>query len=185
MWRKTRRTGVICNGVDGNRNFDHEWGGPGTSTSECSEIFIGPYPFSEPECATLAEVALAEEHIDLYLAMHSYGQWLLYPWGYTYDPPDNVEELHQVGVQAADAIEAVYGTRYVTGNSAALLYFAAGASDDWFKAIAGAPLSYTVELPGGGNQGFDLPASRIQPVVTETWPGIVAFYNHVVSNYRK
>ncbi|GJQ71036.1 hypothetical protein Trydic_g946 [Trypoxylus dichotomus] len=185
MWRKTRSIGVTCNGADGNRNFDFQWGGPGTSTSECSEIFIGRSPFSESETRTLADVALAEENIDIYLAIHSYGNWILYPWGYTFDQAENADELHEVGLAAAAAIEAVAGTQYTVGNSALLLYFAAGASDDWFKAIANAPLSYTVELPGGGSQGFDLPANRIQPVVTETWPGIVAFYEYVVRSYRK
>lgn len=185
MWRKTRSTGVVCNGADGNRNFDYQWGGPGTSTSECSEIFIGRYPFSEPETAALTNVALAEARIDLYIAVHSYGPYILYPWGFTFDPADNADDLHKAGLAAAAAIQAVSGTQYVTGNSAELLYFAAGASDDWFKAIANVPLSYTIELPGGGSQGFDLPAYRIQPVVAETWPGIVAFYDFVVANSRK
>lgn len=185
MWRKTRSTGVICNGADGNRNFDFQWGGPGTSTSECSEIYIGRYPFSEPEVFALAEVGIAEEQIDLYLAIHSYGQYILYPWGHTQDPADNVEDLHEAALQAAEAIEAVSGTKYTTGSSANVLYFASGSSKDWFKGVAQVPLSYTIELPGGGNQGFDLPADRIQPVITETWSGIIAFYNYVIANYRK
>ncbi|GJQ71038.1 hypothetical protein Trydic_g948 [Trypoxylus dichotomus] len=185
MWRKTRSTGVICNGADANRNFDLEWGGPGTSTSECSDIFMGRYPFSEPETRALADVAIAEENIDLYLAIHSYGRWIIYPWGYTLEPPENVDELQEAGEAAAAAIYAVAGTEYVVGNSAALLYYAAGCSDDWFKGGANVSLSYTVELPGGGNQGFDLPADRIQPVVTETWPGIIAFYDYVINNSRR
>lgn len=185
MWRKTRSTGTICNGVDGNRNFDYHWGGPGTSDYECSEIYKGPYAFSEPEVAALAKVALEEDQIDLYLAIHSFGQYLLYPWGFTLDPPDNADELQEAGRQAAQAIEALNGTVYAVGNSAGLLYFAAGCSDDWFKAIPGVPLSYTVELPGGGNQGFDLPANRIQPVVTETWAGIVAYYDFLIAKSKK
>jgi len=34
------------------------------------------------------------------------------------------------------------------------------------------PYSYTYELPGGGSGGFNPPASRIQGVVDETWPGM-------------
>lgn len=184
LWRKTRRIGNVCNGVDGNRNFDYHWSGLGSSSSECSEIYHGPFAFSEPETRALA--AIAERYgsnIKLYVAVHSFGQYILYPWGWTSDLPENALELHQLGDLVNDAISAVNGTNYVVGSSTYLLGNAAGCSDDWMKGPGGVDLSYTLELPGGGQYGFDLPASRIVPVVEETWPGFQVYYNYIVNKF--
>lgn len=70
----------------------------------------------------------------------------------------------------ANAILAATGTPYTVGNGAIELYPAYGASDD-YAAYSGVPLSFTFELPGGGQYGFDLPANRLYQVVTETWTG--------------
>lgn len=185
MWRKTRSPGVQCYGVDGNRNFDFNWGGTGSSANECSETYKGPAPHSEPEVQALVDVALAEERIDLYIATHSYGNLLLYPWGHTTEPAETAEQLHEAGLRAAAAIAAVAGTQYRVGSTASILYYASGVSDNWFYAEGGATLSYTLELTGGGNQGFDIPATQIRPVVTEIWPGIVALYDFILENFTK
>lgn len=108
---------------------------------------------------------------------------------------------------ATDAINKVNGTLYDVGNSADLLckylkllfnpnkgtrqYLpmmlftdaAAGGSDDWFKGENGAKYAYTVELPGGGSQGFDPPPSKIIPIVKETWEGIKVGGNLIASKY--
>src|SRR4029450_12339336 len=49
MWRKNRRNnGNGSFGVDLNRNWSVDWGGPNsTSTSPSSETYIGTGPFSE------------------------------------------------------------------------------------------------------------------------------------------
>nr|XP_022916633.1 carboxypeptidase B-like [Onthophagus taurus] len=180
MWRKTRSAGVQCYGVDGNRNFGFMWGGLGTSDNECSEIYRGPYAFSEVEIAAFRDIVYSLENVDFYMALHSFGNWVLYPWGYDFLLTDNNDELHYLGERIADAIAQVFGTYYVVGNSAFLLYPAAGASDDWMKAVGGADLSYTLELPGGGSQGFDLPPERIENVVIETWQGIIAAYEYIL-----
>jgi hypothetical protein len=39
--------------------------------------------------------------------------------------------------------------------------------------------AYTIELPGGGDFGFDLPVDRILPVATETWEAIKVLANNV------
>lgn len=56
--------------------------------------------------------------------------------------------------------------RYQVGNSAQLLYPAAGGSDDWAKSI-GIKYSYTIELRDTGRHGFVLPAQYIQPTGKE------------------
>ena len=58
-WRKNTDTRYSPNGVDLNRNYDEPfagiWGNPlyGASQNPLSQIYSGPYPFSEPEAAAV------------------------------------------------------------------------------------------------------------------------------------
>lgn len=54
---------------------------------------------------------LKENTTKIYLTLHSYGNLLLYPWGYTTDLPSDWTRLHELGVQTALKIEAVNGTK--------------------------------------------------------------------------
>lgn len=84
MWRKTRKPGATCIGTDGNRNFKYHWGEVGASAYECTDTFRGTTSFSEPETIVVRTIleSLAET-CTFYLTLHSYGNYLLYPWGYT------------------------------------------------------------------------------------------------------
>lgn len=158
----------------------------GASSSECSEIYAGSEPFSEPETAALAAYVQANaDRIKLYLTFHSYGQYLLYPWGYTSALPEDAGTLHALATRVEAAIASYSGTRYTIGSSTNVLYAAAGGSDDWVKAVGGVALSYTIELPGGGSYGFDLPASRILPVVIETFEGVKEYHAYIEENFAR
>lgn len=158
----------------------------GASTSECSEIYAGPRAFSEPETAALAAFVRSNRNsIKLYLTFHSYGNYLLYPWGYTSALPSDWRVLDALAQDVGSAIRAVAGTRYTIGSSTNVLYAAAGGSDDWVKGVGGVALSYTIELPGGGSTGFDLPASRILAVVRETFEGVKVYQAYVEQNYGR
>ncbi|CAG2101594.1 unnamed protein product [Medioppia subpectinata] len=81
MWRKTRKPYGNCMGADPNRNFGYQWGGQGASTNPCSETYRGPSAFSEPETKAVSDYVLRnKDRIKAYLAVHSYGQYFLYPW---------------------------------------------------------------------------------------------------------
>lgn len=156
----------------------------GASAQECAETYAGTEAFSEPETAALRDYVLEHaHHIKLYLTFHSYGNYLLYPWGYTSALPDDVAVLDELGQRVASAIAAVSGTRYTVGSSTNVLYAAAGGSDDYVKGVGGVALSYTIELPGGGTWGFDLPTARILPVVTETFEGVREYHAFIEENY--
>lgn len=85
MWRKTRQpVSNNCYGTDPNRNFDFHWGEVGASTLSCSDTFMGKTAFSEPETRVLRDIMLSlTGRAKFYLTIHSYGNYLLYPWGYT------------------------------------------------------------------------------------------------------
>ncbi|XP_055684650.1 carboxypeptidase B-like isoform X1 [Lutzomyia longipalpis] len=164
LWRKNRRPSVNgrCHGVDLNRNFGYHWGEQGASRQPCAETFAGMSAFSEPE--SLAQKQFFERsgaNFQGYLSFHSYGQYILYPWGYDrFVPPDH-KELERVGREAAALMKQSGGATYSVGPSGSLLYPASGGSDDWGKGSLGIKYCYTIELRDSGRSGFILPANQI------------------------
>lgn len=187
LWRKTRQpvtvNGLTCYGTDPNRNFDFHWMEKGSSSNPCSEIYAGPNAFSEPETVVVRDImhTLRGRGI-MYLTIHSFGRALYYPWGWGPELPENWEDLHEVGMVGADAIREYSGTEYEVGSSTALYGEAAGASDD-YAFNDGFALAYTMELPDGGDSGFDPPPSEIDRLVKETWTGIRAMGKRVTTKY--
>jgi carboxypeptidase A2 len=146
LWRKTRSlNGVNCVGTDGNRNFDFHWGEVGASSNACSETFRGKKAFSEVETQALRDTVMGiKDSCKFYLTLHSYGNYMLYPWGYTSDLPETWKEIDEISQIGADAIKAATGTEYTVGSSTNVLYAAAGGSDDFMFAEAKIPISITV-----------------------------------------
>lgn len=173
MWRKTRSQGAVCFGVDGNRNFDYFWGSVGTSASECSEIYRGPVARSEVETRVFESFTRKyADRIKVYISFHSYGELILYPWGYIEEAPENGDELQELGDLIAAGINAYNSsTIYEVGVSSITIYPTAGDTTDWAYGVLGIKLPYTIELPDH-DYGFLLPAEDIEPVVKETFAGI-------------
>jgi murein tripeptide amidase MpaA len=172
FWRKTRsyNGNANCYGVDPNRNFEFHWGGAGTSPNLCSEIYKGPEAWSEPETRAMRDFILnTDANWQVYIALHSYAQMWLTPWGYTYDLPEDYDELKALGVLATEALTAVHGTKYDVGSVTELLSPGAGGSDDWAKGLGPFKYSYTVEVRDTGRYGFALPPEQIIPTSEETW----------------
>ncbi|XP_011505295.1 PREDICTED: carboxypeptidase B-like [Ceratosolen solmsi marchali] len=181
MWRKTRSTKKFspCVGVDANRNFDFEWMTVGASSNPCSETYAGVTAFSEPETSALRDFLLSKNNtIKVYITFHSYGNFLLHPWGYTEELPTNEPTLRCVADKAENKLSQKRGTHYEIGSSTNVLYAAAGGSDDWAMGVAGIELAYTMELPSQ-RYGFAAPRSEIIPVGQETFEAIKIFAKYV------
>ncbi|XP_049786356.1 carboxypeptidase B-like [Schistocerca cancellata] len=187
LWRKTRSpTSAECVGVDANRNFDFHWMEVGASDDPCATTYAGAEVFSEPETRALRDYILANaDRIKLYLTFHSYGPLILYPWGYTTEPPEDWETLDTLGRIANAAQVAAGAPNYTVGTFAGAMYAAAGTSADWAKAVGGVALSYTLELPGGGDAGFDPPTSDIIGIVTPLFEAVRAFGQYVADNFGR
>lgn len=156
----------------------------GASDWQCSDVYAGYTPFSEPETRALRDYLLKyKDDIKLYLAIHSYGRYLIFPWGYTSALPDDNDLLVSVAQRVNDAIVGVNGASYTIGTSTNVLGLAAGCSDDYAKGGAGIELSYCVELPGGGDAGFNPPASSILEIVEETWEGFKAYHQYIQETF--
>lgn len=105
----------------------------------------------------------------------SYGQYLLWPYGYDCNlRAENDAQHRSIATRAQSAIRAVSGTAYTIGPSCSTLYATTGSSTDYTDVPGNSTYSYTYELRDTGTYGFTLPANQIQPTVRETWAGVVS-----------
>lgn len=87
-WRKTRRPSDLvqhCYGTDPNRNFGFMWGlEDGASPDPCDDTYFGEKPFSEPETQVVRDIMISyADRMKWYLSLHSYGNYILLPYGHT------------------------------------------------------------------------------------------------------
>ncbi|MDI6809631.1 MAG: M14 family zinc carboxypeptidase [Candidatus Eisenbacteria bacterium] len=163
MWRKNRRNnGDGSYGVDLNRNYGYMWGydNIGSSPTPSSEVYRGTGPFSEPEIDVIRDFCEAHDFI-FSLSYHSYGEMVLYPWGYiAAHTPDRM--LFTV---LGDSIVAY--NNYVHGNAATgTIYLTNGDTDDWvYGEVVTKNKTYgiTFEVNTYAQGGFAPPGSLIGP----------------------
>ncbi|KAK8726277.1 hypothetical protein OTU49_010182, partial [Cherax quadricarinatus] len=116
-----------------------------------------------------------------YVTIHSFGQYILHPWGYTASViRSNAGRLGTVGTGMAEAILAGEQVTYMVGSPGELLYPASGASDDYAAGVGDIPLVYTLELRDTGAAGFILPKELIRPTINDAWLAIKYLGNHVI-----
>ncbi|XP_048751828.2 carboxypeptidase B-like [Ostrea edulis] len=182
MWRKNRRPVQHgCTGVDLNRNFAYHWNPDnGGSHNPCEEVHSGTHAASEVETKVLQNFLCGNSNFIAYLNIHTYGQYWIYPWGYTPVLPADYRDLDHLGRAAATAIRHTHGTTFTVGEDTRVLYAAAGGADDYAKGACGVKYSYTVELRDTGRYGFVPPSSYIAPAGEETFAGFKAFATELV-----
>ncbi|XP_056392630.1 carboxypeptidase O-like [Hyla sarda] len=181
LWRKSRspHNNGSCYGVDLNRNFDSNWCLIGASKNCSSLTFCGSGPASEPEVQALSQlVTTHKSDILCFLTMHSYGQLILLPYGYTKDPSVNHDEKLSVGQAAASKIKETHGLNYTVGSASHILYSNSGSSRDWATDLE-IPFSYTFELRDNGTYGFVLPEDQIQPTCEEATAAIISIVHYL------
>jgi len=162
-WRKNRRgNGDGSIGVDLNRNYSYKWGydNIGSSPTPASDVYRGSAAFSEPETQAVRNFC-ALHHFALCISYHSYGDLILYPWGYAALNTMDQELFAALG----DTLK--HGNNYLAGNAASgAIYLTNGSSDDWLYGdvqTKGAVLGFTVELNSYEEGGFSPPESLIFP----------------------
>ena len=150
-------------GIDLNRNYSYMWGydNEGSSGDGCNETYRGSSPFSEPETSAIRD--FVESH-DFPIAFnyHSYGNLLIYPFGYEYEnqaPQDDVDIMIEYGE------DMVQYNNYALGTGPDLLYTVNGEACDWMYGEHGI-YAYTPEI-GTWSDGFWPPSDRILPLAEE------------------
>ncbi|GIK20313.1 MAG: hypothetical protein AMXMBFR77_24350 [Phycisphaerales bacterium] len=171
LWRKNRRNnGNGTFGVDLNRNWGVGWGlNSGSSGSGSSETYRGTAPFSEPETDVVRALAESRPRLAAHVDLHSYGQLLLAPWGYTADLPPGHATFQMLGAEMQQIIKSVHNRTYVHGPTYTVLYPISGGATDWFWGDRDAH-SFLFELRGSG---FILPPEEIIPNGEEILPALV------------
>ena len=161
LWRKNRRRNVGgSRGVDLNRNLDVLWGvtTPATSCNPADPTYVGTDAFSEPETRNIKWL-LDDNRIDCMVDVHSYLNWVLYPWGHAstqtsdrsqvftsisatpcrplnpagyaeYMPPADLAKYRALCADVADSMGQVRGQPYLARPSVAL-YPTTGTFDDY------------------------------------------------------
>jgi carboxypeptidase T len=149
-WRKNRQpnAGSSYVGTDPNRNYGYRWGCCGGSSGFTgSSTYRGPSAFSAPEVVRVRDFVDTHPNIRISISYHTYGDLILYPYGYTYtDVPSDMTQLdHDTFV--AMAREMARTTGY-TAEQSSDLYITDGDYNDW---MYGAKRMYpfTFELGGG------------------------------------
>jgi hypothetical protein len=131
-WRKNRReNGGSSFGVDLNRNYSYAWGAndSGSSGRSSSDTYRGVSAASEPE--TQAMVALATEVKPLFnLSYHSYGEVVLYPYGYENAVNPEGDIIESLATELAASMTRDTGSGHYGKRSR--LYPVNGLDRDWY-----------------------------------------------------
>jgi hypothetical protein len=160
LWRKNLRDNngdgqiAVGDGVDLNRNYDEKWNydNEGSSTEMASDTYRGPTEASEPETVAIQNL-LKRLRYRFMITYHSYGELLLYMWGFQVQTPTADDPVY-VALSGTDAKPAIPG--YDPGVGADL-YITNGTTDDYAHAVTNT-LGWTPELSEGrAGSGFVFP----------------------------
>ncbi len=153
-WRKNRRDNRYGTyGVDLNRNWGYMFDRGGASDNPASDTYHGPYAFSEPETRAIRDFVANHPDITVSLDFHTYGELVLWPYGYTFAdvPPDMNATDHQVFVIMGQGMASTNG---YTPMQASDLYIASGTCVDWMYGVHGI-FAFTFEMyPETSPPGF-------------------------------
>ncbi|MEK6975691.1 MAG: M14 family zinc carboxypeptidase [Candidatus Thermoplasmatota archaeon] len=125
--------------VDVNRNYDFQFGGPGSGASVTDQNYRGPSPGSEAEVRANMEFG-AEIRPDVWVTMHTGVAEFYWPWGWTHDKSPDDWFFSKLEAPFENATNG-----RVDAMMAAELYLAAGATDDWAYGVLGIP-GHTFEV---------------------------------------
>jgi hypothetical protein len=152
-WRKNRQPNAGGSyGTDLNRNYGYKWGCcGGSSGTPSSETYRGTAAFSAPELVRVRDfvnsrVVGGRQQIKTSVSFHTYGQLVLWPYGYTYTdvPSDMTQDDHDVFVAMGQAMAATNG---YTPQQSSDLYITDGDYNDWAYG-AHRIFAYTFEMAG-------------------------------------
>jgi carboxypeptidase T len=158
-WRKNTDNNDGCNnanswGTDLNRNSSFRWNNGGSSSNACDATYRGPSAASEPETQVIQNYAASifpdqrgpndsdpapATAEGLFITLHSYGQLVLYPWGWTTTAAPNKTQMETLGRKFG------YYNGYEVCNGPICLYGTSGTTDDYTYGERGVA-SYTFEL---------------------------------------
>lgn len=151
FWRKNRLDNLDGTfGVDLNRNYGYQWGydDDGSSPVTVDETYRGTAAFSESETQNIQTFCTTHD-FKLALNYHTYGNLLIYPWGYI---PDFYTPDSALFVNYGSLLTRYNGYSFGTANQT-VNYIVNGSSDDWMygeQLIKNKIFAFTPELSTSG-----------------------------------
>jgi len=180
-WRKNRQPnpGSPYVGTDLNRNFGWSWGCcSGSSGNPKSIEYRGPNAWSSPEDTAYrnfirGRVVGGVQQIKITVSWHSFGQVILWPYGYTkVDVPNTMSmDDHTTFVALAKGAAALNGYH---PKQASDLYITDGTAHDWSYHQQGI-FHFTFEMGPGYNIGTFYPTGDQIPALTSVNRGAVLY----------
>lgn len=175
-WRKNTDNNDGCNnsnywGTDLNRNYGFKWDCcAGSSDNPCDDTYHGPAAASEPEVKAVQDYlkkifpdqrgpgdtdAAPDDATGVLVSLHSYGEQVLWPWGWTFDEAPNADQLQTLGRKIAyfNGYRAITTLEY---------YLTEGCLDDWAYGELGIA-AYTVEMGTAFYQDCNTYESIVHP----------------------
>jgi carboxypeptidase T len=149
-------------GVDLNRNFSTSWtdsfDGIGIPVGDLN--YPGTAPFSEPETQALRDFAVAHRFF-LSLSLHSYGNVLYFPWGFTEEPVPDFDAFTSLAEGIADRSKVEVSFEFPAG-------YTPGNSDDYLYGEFGT-YAFTMEV----GDGIPTSSEELSAVFSEKLPGLL------------
>ena len=192
-WRKNRQTnpGSAELGIDLNRNWSYEWNCCGGSSGDPgSPRYRGQFPFESVENVVLRDFILGrriggEQQIRIVFNWHSYGELIMWPYGYTKEdiPPTMTVDDHRTFVAIGQQMAALSGYRPGQGSDRYIYDgdFPAWAYGDQRMFV------FTFEMypPGGSHAGgFRPPDSVLEAETTRNTEAVLYFLEQTDCPYR-
>jgi len=201
MWRKNGRDNnndsqrfTSADGVDINRNYSYKWGydNYGSSPNPSSETYRGPSAFSEPEPQVIRDL-IAEGDFKVGVSYHSYGEYIIMPWGYinSYPQGEDYNTYWTIINGMNNTIKDYYGKKYTAGNSYSTVgYPTNGDFDDWGygeQNVNGGGSNHIFALTfevNSQSQGGFYPSDTYIPQTTEThWRALKWLLQWMINTY--
>ncbi|MEO3875063.1 M14 family zinc carboxypeptidase [Nonomuraea sp. B12E4] len=190
-WRKNRQpnSGSSAVGTDLNRNWGYNWGCcGGSSGSFSSETYRGASAESAPEVRAASDwvrsrVVGGVQQIKTHIDWHTYGELVLWPYGYTFNDTAPGLTLDDRNAHATLG-QNMASTNNYTPQQASDLYITDGTIDDWLWGVYKI-FSFTFEMyPVGSNPGFYPPDEQIVPQTTRNREAVLRFLEYSDCVYR-
>jgi carboxypeptidase T len=188
-WRKNRQPNGGATGTDLNRNWGYRWGCcGGSSGTPSSSTYRGPSAFSAPETRALRDyidsrVIGGRQQIRVSVDFHTYGELVLWPYGYTYSDTgpgltaDDAAALRTIGQQMASS-------NGYDPQQASDLYITDGDYLDWAWGVHRV-FAYTLEMyPVGSSPGFYPPDETIAREVARNRTAMLTLLEYADCPYR-
>jgi len=149
-------------GVDLNRNFATQWEGTADRTGAPlgDSSYPGTAPFSEPETQALRDFAIAHRFF-LSVSLHSYGDLLYFPWGFTEDQVPDFEDFASLAEGIADRSKVEVSFDFPSG-------YTPGNSDDYLYGEFGT-YAFTMEI----GEGYLITNEMLPSLLVEKLPGLL------------